>query len=250
MNRVLKADQQNLTVNDTILGARDLNLEETNVYLGSISASARIKWAIKTFGDGLFALSSAGVDSALILDHIAKTGASVPVIHINTGFLPAETLKFRDKLAKKYGFRLYQFGPSEEQIDEITKRKLWKNNLAEYSKITKLDPLEQAISQLDAVALLTGVRGDQTDNRATLEFIGKGNNDELRIRPFIDWTESMVADYIDSNKLPRNPLYKKGFGSVGDLHTTKAGAGREGREVIECGLHMVNGKLVRRNSSA
>jgi phosphoadenosine phosphosulfate reductase len=222
-----------------------LDLEATNRYLGKLSAAERIEWALKTFESGLFALTSAGIDSALMLDHLSHASQQVPVIHINTGFLPEETLSFRDELEKRYGFQLYEFGPSEAQIADVNLLRLWEGDLPMYSKITKLDPMSKAIDELKVSALLTAVRGDQTANRATLRFIGEGNDGELRIHPFIDWSKAQVNEYIADNNLPRNPLYKQGFESVGDQHVTVAGTDRQGRTVMECGIHVVGGKVIK-----
>jgi len=225
-----------------------LDLEAINKHLGSLSASERIEWALTHFDGGLYALTSAGIDSALMLEHVARVGRPVPVIHINTGFLPEQTLDFRDELEKRYGFALYEFGPSEEQIADVTMLRLWDGDLATYSKITKLDPMSKAIAELKVTALLTAVRADQTDNRATLRYIGEGNDGELRIHPFIDWPKAQVNDYIEKNSLPRNPLHKKGFESVGDRHVTRPGHDRQGRSVMECGIHVKGGKVVKGTS--
>jgi phosphoadenosine phosphosulfate reductase len=225
-----------------------LDLEAINKQLASLSAMERIEWALTSFDSGLYALTSAGIDSALMLDHVAHMSRPVPVIHINTGFLPEQTLDFRDELERRYGFALYEFGPSEEQIADVTMLRLWDGDLATYSKITKLDPMRKAIRELKVAALLTAVRADQTDNRATLRYIGEGNDGELRIHPFIDWPKTQVNDYIEKHSLPRNPLHKKGFESVGDLHVTQPGHDRQGRTVMECGLHVVGGKVIKGTS--
>jgi phosphoadenosine phosphosulfate reductase len=225
-----------------------LDLDNLNQLLGSLSATDRINWAVNTFNSGLYALTSAGTDSALMLDHISKAKKPIPVIHINTGFLPQETIDFKNKLKQKYGFLLYEFSPSKQQIKDINNLKLWDGDLPLYSKITKLDPLTKAIAKLKVVALLSGVRADQTDNRAELAYIGKGNDGELRIHPFLDWSKTEVEEYISKHGLPRNQLHKKGYESVGDKYTTNPGQNREGRTVMECGLHVVGGKLVKRTS--
>lgn len=225
------------------------DLAKLNDYFESLTAIERIEWAIHTFNSSLFALTSAGVDSALLMDHIAQTKHLVPVIHINTGFLPKETLAFRDNLKKRYTLQIHEFGPTDKQIKAMNDAKLWETDRNLYSKLTKLDPLQQAIDKLKVKALLTGVRGDQTSNRATLGYIDEGNDGELRINPFIDWSKSQVENYINSHNLPRNPLYHKGYESVGDWHTTKPGKNRNGRLIMECGLHLVNGKLVRQSTT-
>ncbi len=214
-----------------------------------MTAQGRIKWAARAFGKHLFAMTSAGVDSALMIDSLDKSGLRIPVLHINTGFLPKETLSFRDKLQHEYGFQLYEYGPSKAQVADVKELKLWDGDLELYSKITKLEPLTRAIKELEVKALLTGVRSDQTANRAKLSYIGLGNDGEIRINPFLDWSKAKVSRYIEANKLPRNNLYKKGFESVGDRHNTRPGKGRSGREVMECGLHVINGVALRRASA-
>lgn len=227
-----------------------MNLEAINDELRALNPLARIKWAQQTFGANLYALTSAGVDSALILDHIAQTGSSVPVIHINTGFLPEATLDFRDTLEQLFDLTIFEVGPSEAEIMEINKLELWETDPVQYSKLTKLTPLSRVIASFRIQALLTAVRADQTDNRATLDIVGYGTDNELRIRPFIDWSTDQVNDYIESHGLPRNALYAHGYDSVADTQTTKKGKGRKGRSLLECGLHVIGGNpILQQNQS-
>ena len=64
----------------------------------------------------------------------------------------------------------------------------------------------------------------------------------------IDWNANRVRNYFDNNHLTRNPLYEQGFGSVADIHTTSHGDNRDGRTILECGLHVVGGKTIIRAS--
>jgi phosphoadenosine phosphosulfate reductase len=220
-------------------------LESINQEMAKYSAFQRIKWAYDNFGEQLYALTSAGTDSALMMEHIYRSKLPISVIHINTGFLPRETIQFKKDLENRYRVRFFEYSPSKKQVEDVKELELWDGDLEEYTKITKLGPLKNAIDELNVKALLTGIRSDQTDNRSSLKFITLGNNGELRINPFLDWPSAKVDNYIKDNKLPRNSLYKKGFDSVGDIHTTIAGHGREGREVMECGMHVKEGKLIK-----
>jgi hypothetical protein len=56
-----------------------------------------------------------------------------------------------------------------------------------------------------------------------------------------------IEQYIETNSLPRNPLFYQGYGSLGDRHLTTTGSDRSGREVMECGLHVTGGKAVTRS---
>lgn len=218
---------------DTPIG----DLSFTNNRLKDLSPLERINWAAETFNIGLYALTSAGVDSAYLIDHVARANQPVQVIHINTGFLPEETLEFRHTLESIYNFKAIEVGPSQEEIDYVKEQKLWLKDIEQYSQITKIEPLNRAIGSLGITALLTGIRGDQTANRSSLSYINYGQNGEFRISPFIDVSTYKVNRYITENHLPRNTIYYQGYGSVEDKQTMVPGVGREGRVRNECGLH-------------
>jgi phosphoadenosine phosphosulfate reductase len=228
------------------LALEELDLKKANETLRPLSASERIKWAVDTFPIGLYALTSAGIDSALTLDHIAKAADDnqpIPVIHINTGFLPRGTLPYLESLQKRYGFQLHQFGPTDKQIEHISDRELWNIDEAQYRRITKLNPLKRAIGELSVTALISGIRRDQTSNRADLGYIGRGNDGEIRVHPFINWSNAAVNRYIVAHELPHHPLYKRGFDTIDDW--TLMGLGEEKKE---CGIHLETIDIVERAS--
>jgi len=227
-----------------------LDHNELSEELNNLTALERISWAYNQLGDGLFALTSAGVDSALMVEHVAKSNLPISFIFLNTGFLPKETLVFKDELTSKYGVQILEVGPSQEEIEIIRHKNLWETDLETYTRITKLEPLSRAIEEYGITGLLSAVRSDQTENRSSLNIIGTGNDGELRINPFLDWSQPMIDAYFTEQKLPRNSLFSKGYGSVEDAHTMKPGANRQGRARMECGLHLVDGKLVRQKPKA
>lgn len=76
------------------------------------------------------------------------------------------------------------------------------------------------------------------------------------VREFLesDWSLERIQDFIDTYRIPTNVLHKKGFPSIGCAPCTRAiqpgediRAGRWWWEESnqECGLHVVDGKLVR-----
>ena len=66
-----------------------------------------------------------------------------------------------------------------------------------------------------------------------------------KINPLVNWAYEDVNAYIDAHGLPRHPLWKKGFRSIGCAPCTipikENGHEREGRwpgiTKTECGLH-------------
>lgn len=206
------------------------------------------QWAATEFGEGLYALTSFGNESALLPDILEKAGIEVGFITIDTGFWFPETYDFKEQLTGRYGLDLHVYGPAEVDIEAIKQARLWEEDLDAYHEITKHEPLRRAIRELGVTALLSGVRAGQTSNRATLQHTEPGTGGETRIHPLLDWTEDRAERYFELRNLPRHPLYYQGYGSVGDWTTTRPGIGREGRELPnqECGLHVAaGGRLVR-----
>jgi len=80
----------------------------------------------------------------------------------------------------------------------------------------------------------------QTDFRARLD-IFEQRGDIIKFQPLVDIDEGEFLYHLDFHKLPRHPLEKEGYGSVGCTHCTKKGQGRDGRWSgsgnKECGLH-------------
>ena len=74
------------------------------------------------------------------------------------------------------------------------------------------------------------------------------------MNPLAHWGPSSVQEYIENNRLPKHPLVSKGFPSIGCAPcTTRVAEGEDpragrwrGRQKVECGIHFINGKLVRR----
>ena len=109
------------------------------------------------------------------------------------------------------------------------------------SSIAKVEPLNRALLDLDA--WITGIRRDQSPTRATAPKLGWDETHELwKANPLADWSDDDCWAYIHERGLPYNALHDRGYASIGDIHSTMPGTGREGRwagtDRTECGLHV------------
>ena len=59
--------------------------------LRSLSALERMRWGLETFGDGFALTTSFGIQAAVSLHLISQLDRQVPVIWVDTGYLPPET---------------------------------------------------------------------------------------------------------------------------------------------------------------
>jgi phosphoadenosine phosphosulfate reductase len=103
---------------------------------------------------------------------------------------------------------------------------------------------------------IVGLRRDQNLNRAELSpLVWDEQNGLLKLSPLLDWTQDAVDAYLEDRNVPRNPLHDRGYPSIGCAPCTRAvkpgedpRSGRwwwEQESHRECGLHLVNGRLVR-----
>jgi phosphoadenosine phosphosulfate reductase len=98
---------------------------------------------------------------------------------------------------------------------------------------------------MDLDCWITGLRRDQAPTRANAAKLGWDEAHELwKANPIADWSDDDCWAYIRARGLPYNALHDRGYGSIGDTHSTIPGAGREGRwagtDRTECGLHTEN----------
>jgi len=222
-----------------------LDLEKVNKQLGEMRASQIILWATEQFQTGITMMTSCGSDSAVMLQLVTKNIPDIPVIFVDTGYHFPETYRFAIELQDRFGLNLKVCSNKEmtpEQM-ELEYGKLWEqgeDGLHRYNQIRKVAPLNESLARFNVTALFSGIRFDQTNNRAEKSIIEIGEDGIYRIHPILKWDQRAIQRFMKFYKLPRHPLVVQGYESIGDWHCTLPGEGRNGRNLgdkSECGLH-------------
>ena len=101
---------------------------------------------------------------------------------------------------------------------------------------------------------ITGRKRFQAGTRATLEFFEvEDGTGRIKVNPLAHWAPDDVCTYMHENNLPRHPMVAKGYPSIGcapctspvkDGEDPRAGRWRN-QNKEECGIHFVDGKMVR-----
>ena len=78
----------------------EIDLEAANRKLDRAEASEVIQWGADTFGDRLVMSTSFGIQSAVMLGLVTSVIPNIPVIWVDTGYLPAETYRFAQQLTQ------------------------------------------------------------------------------------------------------------------------------------------------------
>lgn len=230
-------------------------VQETRAILERIAAE---------FSPAVFA-SSLALEDMVLTDLILKNKLPIGIFSLETGRLHKETLAVLDQVKAHYGYDIALFRPQTELVDAYVAA----NGLnafydsiemrRECCRVRKVEPLGRAL--LGNKAWITGQRRAQSATRSDLRV----EEDDpahfmTKFNPLADWSEENVWEYIRANEVPYNALHDRGYPSIGCEPCTRAiqpgedvRAGRwwwENPESKECGLHVVDGKLIRIKSVA
>lgn len=197
-------------------------------------------------------VSSFGTEAAVLLDMVARIDRNAPVIFIDTGKLFPETLAYRDRLIAHLGLTNVQtIGPETSDIARSDSAgDLWKSNTDACCHLRKVVPLEKALEKYDG--WITGRKRSHGGLRADLA-LTENENGKIKINPLARWSASDIARAFLERGLPQHPLQGQGYTSVGCMPCTAKPADpsdpRSGRwadsDKTECGIHFIDGKMVR-----
>ncbi|MEM9485975.1 MAG: phosphoadenylyl-sulfate reductase [Cyanobacteria bacterium P01_F01_bin.116] len=228
----------------------DLDLEALNQTVYGMDARELVSWGVDTFGKSLVMSTSFGIQSAVMLHLVTQVTPTIPVIWVDTGYLPAETYRFAEELTQRLNLNLkvYQASMSPARMEALHGR-LWDQDnidaLNRYDYIRKVEPMQRALRELNAEAWLAGLRANQTSHRQTLGRIAQ-QNDIYKLHPILSWHSRDVYQYLTTHNLPYHPLFDKGYVTVGDWHSSRPITADDDNErdtrfkglKQECGLHL------------
>jgi phosphoadenosine phosphosulfate reductase len=211
------------------------------------------------FTPAVFASSLAAEDMVLT-DMILRARLPIRIFTLETGRLHGDTLAMIERIKQTYDYDVALYRPDTAAVDAYVEQ----NGLnafydsvemrKECCRIRKVEPLNRALA--GNKAWITGQRRAQSTTRAALDVEERDEAHGMtKFNPLADWSEQDVWRYIRDNHVPYNALHDKGYPSIGCEPCTRAiqpgedvRAGRwwwETPESKECGLHVVDGKLVR-----
>lgn len=198
-------------------------------------------------------VSSFGAESVALLHLASMVKRDLPVLFIDTEMLFAETLVYQHELTERLGLRNVTILKASDLAQHDPDRTLHQTDPDACCALRKTVPLNSALRGFDG--WITGRKRFQSGTRAALEFfeVEGANTPRLKVNPLAFWNATDVNDYITENRLPRHPLVAKGYPSIGCAPCTspvKSGEdSRAGRwrdtQKDECGIHFIDGKMVR-----
>ena len=230
---------------------KDLNTEEL------------IEYILNQFADKVALASSLGAEDQVLTHIMLKLNPEANIFTLDTGRLNPETYDVLEATNRKYDTKIEVVFPDFKRVEKMVNEQgpnLFYESVENRKlccQIRKVEPLKRKLSGLEA--WITGLRKAQSVTRNTLDIVELDEKHGiLKFNPLADWSHEDVWGFIKKQDVPYNKLHEKGYASIGCAPCTRAigdgedvRAGRwwwEDPQSKECGLHIKDGKLVRKGN--
>ncbi len=199
-----------------------------------------IERAYQQYGERLVVANSLGKDSSVVWHLAKRVSADIRGFIVTTRFKPVETKQFMaEEVARHPELRVFS---NDEEIPD----KLYATDPDRCCDILKVKPTRQAVREMNVACWVTGLRCTEGRTRTDFKEVEQRDEGLLKLNPILLWYEREVWQYLALHKVDVNPLYGKGYRSLGCWPCTKIAQGadeRAGRWIGtskcggECGIH-------------
>ena len=202
----------------------DIELEEINNKLESLSPQEIIKWAIDFSKEAILTTNFRPYESA-ILYAVTNVKNDTKVIWCDTGYNTNETYKHAEELIEKLALNIDLYVPRQTVAHRnVTLGIPTIDNPKHviFTEQVKLEPFQRAMKEHQPKVWFTNLRKGQTAFRDKIDIVSISKDGIVKVSPFYHWSDTELDVYLAKNKLPNEFTY---------FDPTKAESNRE------CGLH-------------
>ncbi|MFQ6049519.1 MAG: phosphoadenylyl-sulfate reductase [Candidatus Paceibacterales bacterium] len=180
---------------------------------------------------------SFGKDSITTVHLAREVVPEIPVFYTTTRYKPPETLRYAVEMNKEMNLNMTAYLVSNkvpavfkqagvktvllapEEFDKALAdcqkehgKMLYEVNPDFCCQLLKVNPTKEAVKNLEA--WISGLRKDEGYTRHQYKEVeAKGNL--VKINPILEWSELDIWRYLAINQIPVNPLYDRGYRSLG-----------------------------------
>lgn len=199
-----------------------------------------IHQAYEEYGDRLVVANSLGKDSCVVWHLAKRVSPDIRGFIVTTRFKPKETVQLMNEMVAMYPeLKVYR---NDDPIPDG----LYETDPDLCCDQLKVEPIRRAIAEMNVDCWITGLRCTEGRTRTDFQEIEERDIGLIKVNPILIWYEREVWQYLALNQVPVNPLYSKGYRSLGCAPCTQISTGpdeRAGRWVGtskcggECGIH-------------
>ena len=201
---------------------------------------ALIDEAWREFGDGLVVANSLGKDSVVAWDLAKRVSPAIRGFVVTTRYKPPETKAFMAETVRRYPeTRVFS---NEVEIPD----NLHRTDPDRCCELLKVEPTRRAVAEMGVACWVTGLRCTEGRTRTDYREVEQRDEGLLKLNPVLIWHEREIWQYIALRQVPVNPLYERGYRSLGCAPCTRISTDpneRAGRWIGtskcggECGIH-------------
>lgn len=162
---------------------------------------------------------SGGTDSLVTLHLALQVKSDLPVMFVDTIREFPENYQFIQAIREKWGIQTFvAVRRDKDRCDEYSAKLGYKTPefMLEYCNDHKIVPMLDGLRRFGFDAMIAGVRGVEHEERAQESFFSpRSNPDHFRVHPILFWKREDIMEYVRINEIPVNPLYSKGYTSLG-----------------------------------
>jgi len=199
-----------------------------------------IRRARQAYGDDLVVANSLGKDSCVVWDLAKRVDPAIRGFIITTRFKPEGTKEFMRQIVARYPEL------SVYQNDEPIPDRLYETDPDRCCDLLKVIPTRQAVEEMHVRCWVTGLRCTEGRTRTDFQELEERDRGLTKLNPILIWQEREIWQYLALNQVPVNPLYAKGYRSLGCETCTQISTGPDERAERwigtskcggECGIH-------------
>lgn len=229
------------------------DLEALNQQFENAQPEAILAWCVENIPTGFVQTSAFNVDDLIITDLLyrqLKPANPVPVVFLDTLHHFPQTLELVAKAKDLYNLNLQVYKIPDVDTREAFAAQygeaLWDQDIEKFHYLTKIEPLQRSLADLNTIAWITGRRRDQAVTRADMPIFELDKQGRIKVNPLANWTRKASWAYVAEHGVIYNPLHDQGYPSIGDEPiTTPIGEGEDeragrwrGTGKTECGIHI------------
>ena len=213
------------------------DLDDLNQRFNTAHPREILAWCVENIPTGFVQTSAFNIDDMVITDILyrdLKPATPVPVMFLETLHHFPQTLELVAKAKDLYNLDLKTY-----KIPDVDSREafaaqygdaLWDTDIQQFHHLTKIEPLQRGLAELNTVAWITGRRRYQAVTRADMPVFEIDTNGRMKVNPLANWTRKQSWEYVAEHGVIYNPLHDQGYPSIGDEPiTTKVGEGEDER---------------------
>ncbi len=187
----------------------------------SKTADELIKTACTMWGSGFKIACAFALEDLVIIHKVLQHGVKPTVFFIDTGRHFEHTYAAADAARAAFGIPIQWVFPDSRKLGELLDRDgpsaivRDADTRRRCCDVRRIEPLNRALK--GATGWMIGARRSQCSVRSRLVkmTVDKDHDWIPRMAPLADWSWQQVVEYVNSNQLPCNQLFRRGYASVG-----------------------------------